>query len=148
MWNIIQLLHLNEINMRFYGAFLKVWNFMKILNLKKNEILINFWNFQTLILNLIIIFFIFFYFEIFWKFWNFMKFSNILISKKQFLCNNKRLLHDIFQIGPRISPRLPYQARQRSWSADMGRGLIPGTIWKISWYIILNWNCMKRWHCS
>jgi hypothetical protein len=35
-------------------------------------------------------------------------------------------------IGPGISPRLPYQARQRSWSADMGRGLIPGTIWKIS----------------
>jgi hypothetical protein len=28
-------------------------------------------------------------FEIFWKFWNFMKFSNILISKKQFLCNKK-----------------------------------------------------------
>ena len=46
--------------------------------------------------------------------------------------NNKRLLHDIFHIGPGISPRLPYQARQRSWRADMGRGLIPGTIWKIS----------------
>jgi hypothetical protein len=45
---------------------------------------------------------------------------------------NKRLLHDIFHIGPGISPRLPYQARQRSWRADMGRGLIPGTIWKIS----------------
>ena len=45
---------------------------------------------------------------------------------------NKRLLHDIFHIGPGISPILPYQARQRSWSADMGRGLIPGTIWKIS----------------
>ena len=44
----------------------------------------------------------------------------------------KRLLHDIFHIGPGISPRLPYQARQRSWRADMGRGLIPGTIWKIS----------------
>ena len=43
-----------------------------------------------------------------------------------------RLLHDIFHIGPGISPTLPYQARQRSWSADMGRGLIPGTIWKIS----------------
>ena len=26
----------------------------------------------------------------------------------------KRLLHDIFHIGPGISPRLPYQARQRS----------------------------------
>jgi hypothetical protein len=59
----------------------------------------------------------------------------------------KRLLHDIFHIGPGISPRLPYQARQRSWRADMGRGLIPvvlildpyqpsspGTIWKISWH--------------
>ena len=44
----------------------------------------------------------------------------------------KRLLHDIFHIGPDISPRLPYQARQRSWRADMGRGLISGTIWKIS----------------
>jgi hypothetical protein len=44
-------------------------------------------------------------------------------------CNNKRLLHDIFHIGPGISPRLPYQAQQRSWRADMGRGLIPGTIW-------------------
>jgi hypothetical protein len=35
---------------------------------------------------------------------------------------------------PGISPRLSYQARQRSWSADMGRGLIPGTIWKISYH--------------
>ena len=43
-----------------------------------------------------------------------------------------RLLHDIFHIGPGISPRLPYQAWQWSWRADMGRGLIPGTIWKIS----------------
>ena len=34
------------------------------------------------------------------------------------MSNNKRLLHDIFHIGPGISPRLPYQARQRSWSAD------------------------------
>jgi hypothetical protein len=39
--------------------------------------------------------------------------------------NIKRLLHDIFHICPGISPRLPYQARQRSWRADMGRGLIP-----------------------
>jgi hypothetical protein len=46
--------------------------------------------------------------------------------------NNKRLLHDIFHIGTGISPRLPYQARQRSWRVDMGQGLIPGTIWKIS----------------
>ena len=33
-------------------------------------------------------------------------------------CYNKRLLHDIVHIGPGISPRLPYQARQRSWRAD------------------------------
>ena len=55
---------------------------------------------------------------------------------RRFSCNikeiNKRLLHDLFHIGPGISPRLPYQARQRSWRADMGRGLISGTIWKIS----------------
>ena len=43
----------------------------------------------------------------------------------------KRLLYDIFHIGPDISPRLPYQARQRSWRADMGWGLKPRTIWKI-----------------
>jgi hypothetical protein len=52
----------------------------------------------------------------------------ILISCNVF----KRLLHDIFHIDPGISPRLPYQARQRRWRADMGRGLMPGTIWKIS----------------
>ena len=46
--------------------------------------------------------------------------------------NITRLLHDIFHIGPGISPRLPYKARQRSWRAYMGRGLIPGTIWKMS----------------
>jgi hypothetical protein len=28
--------------------------------------------------------------------------------------------------------RFPYQARQWSWRADIGRGLMPGTIWKIS----------------
>ena len=49
-----------------------------------------------------------------------------------FVVSIKRLLHDIFHIGPGISPRLPYQARQQSWRADMGRGLIPETIWKIS----------------
>ena len=32
--------------------------------------------------------------------------------------NSKRLLHDIFHIGPGISSRLPYQAWQRSWRAD------------------------------
>jgi len=37
-----------------------------------------------------------------------------------------------FHIGPGISPRLPYQVRRRSWRDDMGRGLIPGTIWTIS----------------
>ena len=36
----------------------------------------------------------------------------------------KRLLHDIFHIGPGISQRLPYQARQRSW----------GVIWVKGWY--------------
>ena len=46
--------------------------------------------------------------------------------------NDKRLLYDIFHISPGIHPRLPYQARQRSWRADMGWGWIPGTIWKIS----------------
>jgi len=44
----------------------------------------------------------------------------------------KRLLQDIFHIDPGISPRLPFQARQWSRRTDMGRGLIPGTIWKIS----------------
>ena len=29
----------------------------------------------------------------------------------------KRLLHDIFHIGPGISPRLPYQARQRRYGS-------------------------------
>jgi hypothetical protein len=38
----------------------------------------------------------------------------------------------VTHIGPGISPRLPYQARQRSWKADMGRGLFSGKIWKIS----------------
>ena len=47
-------------------------------------------------------------------------------------CYIKRLLYDIFHIDPGISPRLPYQARQWSWRADMGRGLIPGTMWTIS----------------
>ena len=45
---------------------------------------------------------------------------------------HKQLLHDIFHIGASISPRLLYQARQRSWRADIGRGLIPGTLWKIA----------------
>ena len=56
--------------------------------------------------------------------------QNVSYSRK--VCNIKRLLHDIFLNGPGISPNIPYQARQQSWSADMGRGLIPGTVWKIS----------------
>jgi hypothetical protein len=36
----------------------------------------------------------------------------------KYVMYNKRLLHDIFHIGPGISPRLPYQARQRSWRTD------------------------------
>jgi hypothetical protein len=35
--------------------------------------------------------------------------------------NIKRLLHEYFHIGLGISPRLPYQARQRSWTNDMSR---------------------------
>jgi hypothetical protein len=46
--------------------------------------------------------------------------------------HNKKLLHDIFHIGPGMNPRLQYQARQRSWRSDIGRELIPGTKWKIS----------------
>ena len=46
--------------------------------------------------------------------------------------NSKRLLNDIFHIDPGISPRLPYQAPERSWLAYMGQGLTPGTIWKMS----------------
>jgi hypothetical protein len=60
------------------------------------------------------------------------RFAFILIDIFLKIYNNKRLLHDIFHIGPGINPRLTYQARQRSWGADMGRGLISGTIWKIS----------------
>jgi hypothetical protein len=61
-------------------------------------------------------------------------FRNLSVHRSflQYKSQCKRLLHDIFHIGPGISPRLPYQARQRSWRVDMGRGLIPGTIWKIS----------------
>jgi hypothetical protein len=56
--------------------------------------------------------------------------SSLLSANKWLLAINniKRLIHDIFHIGPGISPRLPYQARQRSWRADMGRGLITGTM--------------------
>ena len=53
------------------------------------------------------------------------------VSQRHFASYFKRLLYDIFYIGPGMSPRLPYEARQRRWRADMGQGLIPGTIWKI-----------------
>jgi hypothetical protein len=43
----------------------------------------------------------------------------------------KRLLYKIFYIGPSMSPKFPYEARERSWRAEMCRGLIPGTIWKL-----------------
>jgi hypothetical protein len=33
--------------------------------------------------------------------------------------NSKKLLHDIFHIGRGISPRLPYQVRERSWVAGL-----------------------------
>ena len=62
----------------------------------------------------------------------FKQFQNFLFNISYCKGFIKRLLHDIFHIGPGISQRLPCQARQRSWRADMGRGLIPGTIWKIS----------------
>jgi len=35
-------------------------------------------------------------------------------STSRFRLMNKRLLHDIFHIGPCISLRLPYQGRQQS----------------------------------
>ena len=60
------------------------------------------------------------------------------IKISEFPVNIKRLLHDIFHIGPGISPRLPYQARQRSWRADMGRGLIPGPYGKFHVIIFLS----------
>ena len=55
--------------------------------------------------------------------------------------NIKRLLHDIFHIGPVISPRLPYQARQRSWRADMGRGLI----WYGKFHVIIFLSHILNW---
>jgi hypothetical protein len=42
-----------------------------------------------------------------------------------------RIYFHNFSIGLGITQRLQYQARQPSWR-DMCRGLIPGTIWKIS----------------
>jgi hypothetical protein len=66
----------------------------------------------------------------------------------------KRLLHDIFHIGPGISQRLPYQARQRSWGGDMSQRLIPGTIWKISChnlfitYFTLTFSKHWYWYCK
>ena len=51
-----------------------------------------------------------------------MKFSNILISKKQFLGNNIVLLRDVFHIGLVISPRpavLAWGAAERQYSRPM-----------------------------
>jgi len=56
-----------------------------------------------------------------------------ILSYVSYLCKyNQRLLHDIFHIGTGISPGLPYQTQQRRWRADMGRGILPGSIWKFS----------------
>ena len=53
----------------------------------------------------------------------------IIIGRSTF--NICILLHGIFHIYPVISPRRPYQARLRSWRADMGRGVIPGPTWNM-----------------
>jgi len=37
-----------------------------------------------------------------------------------------------FSISALVLARYSHIKPQRSWRADMGRGLIPGTIWKIS----------------
>ena len=55
----------------------------------------------------------------------------LYVSQRHFASYFKRLLYKIFYIGPSMSPRFPYEARERSWRADMCRGLIPGTIWKL-----------------
>ena len=44
--------------------------------------------------------------------WGDRKWVLLDLSFSGYLCNFKRLLYDIFHIGPGISPRLPYQARQ------------------------------------
>jgi hypothetical protein len=41
-----------------------------------------------------------------------------IIKRYWTVFNTKRLLHEIFHIDPGISPRLPYQTRQRSCRAD------------------------------
>ena len=46
--------------------------------------------------------------------------------------NIHRLLYDIFCIIPYINPRLPYQPE--GLRADMGRGMIWGMIWKMSYH--------------
>ena len=77
--------------------FWKFWNFMKILTFFKFFKFLNFLSFLNF-LKILKSYDIFESFEIFLKtlksceileIWNFMKFSNILISKKQFLCNKK-----------------------------------------------------------
>ena len=50
----------------------------------------------------------------------------------------KRLLHDIFHIGPGISPRLPYEARQRSWRAEWVEGWYQGPYGKFHVIIFLS----------
>jgi hypothetical protein len=52
---------------------------------------------------------------------------------KNKICDNKRLFTWHFSYRPWYQPETPaYQPRRGSWKADMGRRLIPGTIWKIS----------------
>ena len=72
--------------------FLNSMKFLKVLKFyenfefkKKNEI----FKFVKKNWTLNFYFFLFYDFQMFWKFSNFMKFFNILISKKQFLCNTK-----------------------------------------------------------
>ena len=55
----------------------------------------------------------------------------LYVSQRHFASYFKRLLYSIFYIGPSMSPRFPYEAPERSWMADMCRGLIPGTILKL-----------------
>ena len=77
--------------------FLKLLSFW-IFSMKFLKVLKFYENFEFLKKKLNFKLFFFFYFmifkfsenfQIFWKFSNFMKFSNIMISKKQFLCNKK-----------------------------------------------------------
>jgi hypothetical protein len=42
-----------------------------------------------------------------------------------------RLFHGLVHIGPGIISRIPYQPKAIAW-IYMGRGMIPGPIWKMS----------------